>query len=523
MNSNLYRAILSTPGFVCGENDTTLAARLIALPDNDMDGIQDLYDQDDDNDGILDTEEFIDDLDGDGIPNSFDLDSDGDGCLDVIEAGFLDPDGDGILGDSVDTDGDGIKDKAANVNGSGRVTSGTGYTEPDDLDENDVKDYLEAGSQAIIDLEPNKNNNISEFSDFELIVGASSEAVINYQWQISDDCETWTDLNESPALMITGVFETKNRSYYGIELYAVRDIDNLSLYGITVSAGTTGNNPNSQLTNTSLSKGQYYMLYYNNSWTNFFSDENTSPYKSESEYEVYNMVQYNRFNIALYDRSAGNWKKVDVYGDHSQISSGSAWDVEEGWAYRKNGSAASTTYNASDWNIEKNEFSLIGGTSANGNDIVGNGYPLFKFSGPSEFVGVNNDTLTIVRTPLSYDNKNFRVLVSTPGFKCDTIVGSECANLRVEAMSDTDGDGVPDYIDLDSDNDGISDIFEGFFLISIAAIVACGFPSAACAIRDSNKTVSAFSLNSSSRSSPKIASMSSFTPPECPGAISLLP
>ena len=172
----------------------------------------------------------------------------------MIEAGFLDPDGDGILGDSVDTDGDGIKDKAANVNGSGRVTSGTGYTEPDDLDENDVKDYLEAGSQAIIDLEPNKNNNISEFSDFELIVGASSDAVINYQWQISDDCETWTDLNESPALMITGVFETKNRSYYGIELYAVRDIDNLSLYGITVSAGTTGNNPNSQLTNTSLSK-----------------------------------------------------------------------------------------------------------------------------------------------------------------------------------------------------------------------------------------------------------------------------
>ena len=154
MNSNLFRAILSTPGFACGENDTTQSARLIALPDNDLDGIQDLFDEDDDNDGILDVDEFIDDLDGDGIPNSFDPDSDGDGCSDAEEAGFLDPNGDGILGDSVDTNGDGIKDKAANVNSSGRVTSGTGYSTPVDLDENGVKDYLEAGSQAVIDLQP---------------------------------------------------------------------------------------------------------------------------------------------------------------------------------------------------------------------------------------------------------------------------------------------------------------------------------------------------------------------------------
>ena len=88
MNSNRYRAVISTPGFVCGENDTTVAARLIAYPDNDGDGVPDLDDEDDDNDGILDKDEFIDDLDGDGIPNSFDLDSDGDGCLDVIAVSY---------------------------------------------------------------------------------------------------------------------------------------------------------------------------------------------------------------------------------------------------------------------------------------------------------------------------------------------------------------------------------------------------------------------------------------------------
>ena len=268
MNSNKYRAVISTPGFACGENDTTSSARLIALPDNDGDGIQDLDDEDDDNDGIPDIEEFIDDADGDGIPNSFDLDSDGDGCLDVIEAGFLDPDGDGILGDSVDTNGDGIKDAAANVNSSGRVTSGTGYSTPDDLDGNGVKDYLESGNQVVIDLQPNADNNISEFSDLELVVTATSEGTNAFQWQISDDCETWTDLIESPDLIISGLFETKNGSYEAIEFYAVRDIENLSQFRVGISSGTSS--AEHTLSNTSLSAGQYYMIYYNSNWSNFF-------------------------------------------------------------------------------------------------------------------------------------------------------------------------------------------------------------------------------------------------------------
>ena len=458
MNSNKYRAVISTPGFACGENDTTMSARLIALPDNDGDGIQDLDDEDDDNDGIPDIEEFIDDVDGDGIPNSFDLDSDGDGCLDVIEAGFLDPDGDGILGDSVDTDGDGIKDAAANVNSSGRVTSGTGYSTPDDLDGNGVKDYLESGNQVVIDLQPNADNNISEFSDLELVVTATSEGTNAFQWQISDDCETWTDLIESPDLIISGLFETKNGSYEAIEFYAVRDIENLSKFRVGISSGSSS--AEHTLTNTSLSAGQYYMIYYSSNWSNFFSDETSSSYKSQYVSDV-NSLSSGHFNISLWSNESGSFKKVDAYGDDTKTASGSAWDLDEGWAYRKNGRGASATFNIDDWNIEKGEFKIVGGTSTNGNDFVANSYPLFKFSGPSEYRGVNNDTLTIVRTPLNLDDKNYRVLVSTPAFKCDTVIASSCANIQVEAMSDSDGDGVPDYVDLDSDNDGIPDIVEG--------------------------------------------------------------
>ncbi|PHR24411.1 MAG: hypothetical protein COA38_16600, partial [Fluviicola sp.] len=119
----------------------------VNINDFDGDGIPDSIDLDDDNDGILDSQEFCGDnvstfscltadpnldsdgdgiinyqdpdfaaangttlngagvlssldTDGDGIIDSYDLDSDNDGCFDVIEAGNTDSDFDGILGDT---------------------------------------------------------------------------------------------------------------------------------------------------------------------------------------------------------------------------------------------------------------------------------------------------------------------------------------------------------------------------------------------------------------------------------------
>ena len=66
------------------------------LVDTDGDGIFDILDDDDDNDGISDIDEGdgLVDTDGDGIPDSLDTDSDADGTLDADENG--DSDGDGI-------------------------------------------------------------------------------------------------------------------------------------------------------------------------------------------------------------------------------------------------------------------------------------------------------------------------------------------------------------------------------------------------------------------------------------------
>ncbi|MGJ8716551.1 MAG: hypothetical protein ACSHXG_15740, partial [Maribacter stanieri] len=82
------------------------------------------------------------DTDGDLVPDYLDTDSDGDGCFDSVEAGFIDAfakaDEDGVLGNAA----------PETVDANGLVTSGEngeGYTEPADLDNSGVYDFLEIG------------------------------------------------------------------------------------------------------------------------------------------------------------------------------------------------------------------------------------------------------------------------------------------------------------------------------------------------------------------------------------------
>ena len=110
--------------------------------DADGDGIDNLTDLDDDNDGIYDTAEGDDsvDTDGDGIPNYLDTDSDGDGCTDAKEAGYTDANADGIVdGSGIDTDG--------------TVIGSDGYTYPLDLNNNGVLDYLDATYDAACQID----------------------------------------------------------------------------------------------------------------------------------------------------------------------------------------------------------------------------------------------------------------------------------------------------------------------------------------------------------------------------------
>jgi hypothetical protein len=125
--------------------------------DSDGDGIDDSLDPDTDNDGIPDYAEGAGDLDGDGISNAMDLDSDGDGIPDSVELRTGDADNDGI-DDAFDVDqtggtdsnGDGIDDNAKGVDSDGDG-------QPDyldiDADNDGIPDAIEGSAEQDADAD----------------------------------------------------------------------------------------------------------------------------------------------------------------------------------------------------------------------------------------------------------------------------------------------------------------------------------------------------------------------------------
>jgi hypothetical protein len=139
--------------------------------DTDGDGVEDFYDLDDDNDGILDTDEGDDsiDTDGDGIPDYLDTDSDGDGCSDAKEAGFTDADSDGTV------DGTGI-------NADGIVTGSDGYTTPNDTNNNGIPDYIESNYYGVCIPNANAGNNRAICLNETTQLGDVANPGSSYQW-----------------------------------------------------------------------------------------------------------------------------------------------------------------------------------------------------------------------------------------------------------------------------------------------------------------------------------------------------
>ncbi len=112
------------------------------------------------NSGILNY--TIADTNASGIRNYLALDSDGDGCNDVIEAGYLDPNGDGFLGNAPPV-----------INTNGVVTSAAGYTTPN-------TNYTTA-APIMITAQPS----VAAFCTLQnSVIVVESTPVDGYQWQI---------------------------------------------------------------------------------------------------------------------------------------------------------------------------------------------------------------------------------------------------------------------------------------------------------------------------------------------------
>lgn len=172
--------------------------------DTDNDGVLDYLDLDSDNDGIQDSAETEIDTDMDGIRNYRDLDSDKDLCYDVIEAGFLDPNSDGMLGNTPIT-----------VDINGKVTSGTAYTTPN-------VNYI-TPAPIVITTQPNVAPTCELQNAAITLVDNGGNT---YQWQLSIDGITWNNITDNATysgaitniLTITSVSNTMNGYKYRVQL-----------------------------------------------------------------------------------------------------------------------------------------------------------------------------------------------------------------------------------------------------------------------------------------------------------------
>lgn len=136
--------------------------------DSDNDGIPDIVEAggtDVDNDGLVDNPTDTDndgladiydggfslgfaDLDNDGIPNHLDLDSDNDGLQDIVEAGGTDANNDGVVdGAFTDTDGDGWSNTYDSDNGGTAIN----YIDSDNDGNNDFVD-VDSDNDGVTDV-----------------------------------------------------------------------------------------------------------------------------------------------------------------------------------------------------------------------------------------------------------------------------------------------------------------------------------------------------------------------------------
>lgn len=471
----MFMASVETPGFKCGNSLLTDPARIIMLPDNDSDCITDEIDLDDDNDGILDTVETILDIDGDGIINSFDLDSDNDGCFDVLEAGYLDNDADGIAGISpviVDSLGRVIYDS---LNDDGTYIY-IGYEIENDLDNNGTPDFKEISLSPEIIKEP---ISVEVPVDLSTYFTVSSDFIgeLSYQWQMNLG-DGWINLSNN--LTYSGVYTDT------LQIDSVLQIMDNTLFRVVISSAVL-------CTNSTTSQSAVLTVMPDNDRDKIpdiidVDDDNDGIFDyDEFGGDVDGDGIINSFDLdsdgdgcfdvieAGYNDPDGDGilglseVSVDSTGRVNSSSSGYIEPLDRDFNgikdFLEKGSQILILSNPESVSIIETrnaryeikvealgslefQWQYSGDEGLNWYDIVDN----------EVYSGSKSSVLILTNAPLEFNNYQFKVVVSTPAFECDNDIFSSVA---LTVLPDNDKDGIPDEDDLDDDNDGILDIYEG--------------------------------------------------------------
>ena len=423
--------------------------------DTDTDGTPDFRDEDSDNDGIPDSVELANDTDGDNVPDYRDEDSDADGISDADE-GHVDTDADGTPDfRDEDSDGDGVSD----ADEGSTDTDGDGvpdFLDPDtddsaadiDSDNDGIPDSVEGtvdsdndGTQDFLDLDSDNDgipdsvelaidsdgDSIPDYRDLdsdsdgildsvELAVDTDGDVIANYLDRDSD--------NDGLLDALEGVVDTDGD---GTSDYLDLDSDADSIPDM-LEAGSDPANPND-------SDGDGVLDFREQD-----SDNDGIADSVEAGNDPSNPVDTDADGVADFRDLDSDNDGIDDASEGSGDADGNGTpDFQE----------VAPTAGPQDTDGDGVIDSLEGTGDTDGDGIPNNLDLDSDNDGIADALEVGND----LDNPIDTDGDGF------PDF-LDRDADNDGLLDSLEGVVDSDGDGVSDFLDLDSDNDGLPDVWE---------------------------------------------------------------
>ncbi|OFY73185.1 MAG: hypothetical protein A2265_02280 [Bacteroidetes bacterium RIFOXYA12_FULL_33_9] len=406
--------------------------------DTDSDGIFNSADLDDDNDGISDIVEGMADTDSDGIIDGIDLDSDNDGIPDLVEAGGVDIDGDGKVDNFVDVNGNGVSDVydiecigAIAISDDADSQTNSGVTNP-----NNALGVMDA-SNAVLDNNGDVltlhlpdilpiNTIVSIRSVMIVSAGGPGAVVPGYIVEQSLDGTSWSNSSA----------RTNNNTTAATSTYTIL-LENAQYIRFTRTAGNKRN------------LGIDAIWYSITQIATCGGTLGTAIPNLDSDADgVKNSIDLDSDNDGLTDIieasgiDADNDGKVDAFTDTDNDGYSDNYDGDVG-----NDGTSENSANAL----------LLTGIDA-GSDGIPDSYPNANFDSDSkpDFIDVDTDN-DGVNDAFETTTATFKDGLDTDGDGID-----DAFETAFNTYLDSDGDGLFDVYDIDSDNDGSPEYIEGF-------------------------------------------------------------
>ncbi len=343
------------------------------------------------------------DPDGDGIPSHLDLDSDNDGIPDIIEAGGSDTNGDGQADVTLDTDGDGLYDIFDNDDTDGPQGSSPCSVQPGCLDLN---------SYSILPTYDSDNDTIPDYLDSD------------------SDNDGIPDVVEAGGVDVNGDGRLDN--FGDSDGDGLSDLIDALICEDSVDIVTSNNIA--------------YGTYLGGSSTGIVNGGNASGAPNTTFAQVYDATDRLVLDLgSVYPIGSTyilRWRRKATYG------SGPTADM----VVRESSDNSTYTTNS----VTPQDNTQVFKSTVMTTQVATRYLQVYPLTGSND--DIDFDAVTIGDSTISYNV--YEVCISnTPIFTTGSDTDGDALPNSL-TYGDADGDGIFDYRDLDSDNDGIPDVVE---------------------------------------------------------------